>query len=68
MRHLLARREIEKYASKNKCFTMYEMLDYLRTKKKSYRVSTHELINILGKSKQYSLVKKGEWIWNEIDN
>ena len=64
MRHLLARREIEAYASKNIRFSMYEMLDHLRTKKKSYHVSTHEIINILGKSKQYTRISRGEWEWN----
>ena len=68
MRHLLARREIEKYASKLKYFSMYEMLDHLRTKKKSYHLTTHEIINVLGKSKQYTRIAKGEWEWNEVNN
>lgn len=65
MKHILARKEIEKYAIANKEFATNEILEHLRTMKKSYHVSIHELINILGKSKQYSLVKKGEWVWND---
>ena len=44
MRHLLARREIEKYASKHKYFSMYEMLDHLRTKKKLSTIKVGHII------------------------
>ena len=65
MRHKLARIEIEKYASENKEFATTEVFDHLLNMKKSYHVTPRELVNILGRSKHYSLVKKGEGIWNE---
>ena len=65
MKHKLARIEIEKYAIENKEFATTEVFEHLLNMKKSYQVTPRELINILGRSKQYSLVEKGEWIWND---
>lgn len=68
MKHKLARIEIEKYAIENKEFATTEVFEHLLNMKKSYQVTPKELINILGRSKHYSLIEEGEWIWNDRKN